>query len=64
MSNHVLLKPGASGNDTSDYRIQAPNVDMQKVGSMAGVAGGGQAVLGLYTEQFVQVVQQQQRSSW
>lgn len=39
MSNHILLKPSAiSGHDpgTSDYRIQAPNVEAMEVRAAGG----------------------------
>ena len=42
MSNHILLKPSASnGHDaeTSDYRIQAPNVGAMEVRTGSGGAG-------------------------
>lgn len=37
MSNHVLLKPAprlaAAPSESTDYRIQAPNVELDEVGA-------------------------------
>lgn len=42
MSNHVLLRLGATrSSDASDYRIQAPNVDVQEVRRLPPAGGSG-----------------------
>ena len=45
MSNHVMLKPARSMSENSmDYRITAPNVDMEAVSKGGG--GGRRAATG------------------